>query len=546
MKKLSRRDMLKVVGVTIPAAVLTACAGAATEAPEEPMEEPATEESAAEEPIVEEEPTSAPPEAEPVLITMVESWFGMPQFQDVLEPVNEAISAKMQSEGVPVQVRSMILDDHESKYPVLYASGADFTMAFDAPWYKMNSLRDQGSLVEIEEMIKQYPNIIEGITQKVIDANYMLGHMYGLPIGFFYAGDTGVIWREDLREEYGVDAPTSAEGFRSLEPYLAALAENNPDMLPFGHIPNYGPADPNVTLRRSWGPGAQYTGLLIPDSTVDWNYQNLEDLPEWVEANTMIREWWEKGWINKTDLIVSGSSQTVPFDYFLPGKCASFMENEPNQKAFEIFTPQLEDAIPGATCQGEDMSGMRAGKIRGVGLLKQWNFVVFNSSAPAEQTDGAMQFYNWMYGNQDNMDMWLFGIDGTNYKKEDNLRYSEIEGIDNARNYRKQWYVAGVPGRFFRYPVNMPADVEESIKYFSTESNWDFNPYEQFEPDTKALEVELATLTGVWEEASHGLMSGQVATEEALANFTKVLDDAGRQAYREKLQQQLDDWIANQ
>jgi putative aldouronate transport system substrate-binding protein len=536
MKKLSRRDMLKVTGITISAGILTACGGAETPS----VEEPAVEEPAAEEPAAE------PPATEPVLITMVESWFGMPQFQDVLEPVNKELSAKMQAEGVPVEIRSMILDDHTNKYPVLYASGADFTMAFDAPWYKMNSLRDQGSLLEIEELLKNYPNIISGITQKVIDANYMLGHMYGLPIGFFYSGDTGVIWREDLRQKYGVDAPTSAAGYRSLEPFLEAVAKNDPDLMPYGHIPRYGPADPNVILRRSWGPGSQNTGLLIPEATQDWTYQNFEDIPEFVEANAMVREWWEKDWINKTDLITSGSSQTVPFDYFMPGKCASFQENEPNQKAFEIFGTQLDQAVPGATCQGVDMSGMRAGKVRGVGLLKQWNWVVFNSSAPTEQHEAAMNFYNWMYGAQENMDMWLFGIEGTNWKAEENNRFSEIEGIDQARNYRKQWYVAGVPGRFFRLAKDMPADVEESIKYFSTEANWDFNPYEQFEPDTKALEVELATLSGVWEEASHGLLSGQVPTDEALATFKKTLDDAGRQTYREKLQKQLDDFIAAQ
>lgn len=536
MKKLSRRDMLKVTGITLSAGILTACGG--TETPVE--EEPAVEEPAAEEPAAE------PPKAEPVLITMVESWFGMPQFQEVLEPVNKEISARMQAEGVPVEVRSMILDDHTNKYPVLYASGADFTMAFDAPWYKMNSLRDQGSLLEIEEMLKNYPNIISGITQKVIDANYMLGHMFGLPIGFFYSGDTGAIWREDLRQKYGVDAPTSAGGYRSLEPFLEAVAKNDPDLMPFGHIPRYGPADGNVIMRRSWGPGAQNTGLTISEATQAWMYQNLEDIPEFVEANKMIREWWEKGWINKTDLITSGSSQTVPFDYFMPGKCASFQENEPNQKAFEIFGTQLDQAVPGATCQGVDMSGMRAGKIRGVGLLKQWNWVVFNASAPTEQHEAAMNFYNWMYGAQENMDLWLFGIEGTNWKAEENNRFSEIEGLDQARNYRKQWYVAGVPGRFFRLAKDMPADVEESIKFYSTEANWDFNPYEQFEPDTKALEVELATLSGVWEEASHGLLSGQLPTEEALAMFTKTLDDAGRQTYREKLQKQLDDFIAAQ
>jgi putative aldouronate transport system substrate-binding protein len=541
MKPISRRELLKVLGVTVPAITLAACQTAEPEAPA--VEEPAVEEPAVEEPAP--EATTEPPKGEPVLITIVESWFGLPQFAESLEPVNQAISAKMQEDGVNVAVRSMILDDHANKYAVLYASGADFTMAFDAPWYKMNSLRDQGALVQIEEMIKNYPNIISGITQKVIDANYMLGHMYGLPIGFFYSGDTGVIWREDLREKYGVEAPTSEGGYRSLEPYLEAIAKNEPDLMPFGHIPTYGPADGNVILRRGWGPGAQYTGLTIPDCLAEWKYQNLEDQVPFQDANKMVREWWEKGWINKTDLIVSGSTQTVPYDYFLPGKCASFQENEPNQKAFEIFSTKLAESVPGATCQGVDMSGMRAGKIRPVGALKQWNFIVFNSSAPTEQTTAAMEFYDWMYSTQDNMDMWLFGIEGANWKREDNMRYSEIEGIDQSRNYRKQWYVAGVPGRFFRYPKNMPADVEESIKFFSTESNWDFNPYEQFEPDTKSLEVELATLTGVWEEASHGLLTGQVPYEEGIAQFTKVLDGAGRQQVREKLQAQLDEFIAN-
>ena len=126
------------------------------------------------------------------------------------------------------------------------------------------------------------------------------------------------------------------------------------------------------------------------------------------------------------------------------------------------------------------------------------------------------------------------------------MRFSEIEGVDNVRNYRKQWYVAGVPGKFSRLPKDMPPDAEAAVKYFSTESNWDFNPYEKFEADTKALEVELATLQAAWEEANHGFSTGQLPTDEAIAKFQKTLDDAGRQEYKEKLQKQLDDFIASQ
>ena len=47
----------------------------------------------------------------------------------------------------------MVLDDHANKYAVMYAAGTDFTMAFDAPWYKMNTLRDQNAIIPLEDMI---------------------------------------------------------------------------------------------------------------------------------------------------------------------------------------------------------------------------------------------------------------------------------------------------------------------------------------------------------------------------------------------------------
>ena len=155
-----------------------------------------------------------------------------------------------------------------------------------------------------------------------------------------------------------------------------------------------------------------------------------------------------------------------------------------------------------------------------------------------------MKWYDWLVSSQDNIDLWMMGIEGTHYKKEDNLRFSEIEGVDAARNYRRQWYVSGVSGRFQRQPKDLPKEAEEALKFFSTADNWVFNKYEQFEPDVKALEVDSAKLNAVYEEAVHGLNTGQEPTEDAIKKMKKMLDDSGRQAYKEKLQKQLDDFIA--
>ena len=137
--------------------------------------------------------------------------------------------------------------------------------------------------------------------------------------------------------------------------------------------------------------------------------------------------------------------------------------------------------------------------------MKQWNFIVFNANASAEQHEAGIKFNNWMAGSQDNMDLWLMGIDGVNYNKEENLRFTEVEGVDSARNYRRIWYVSGLSGRFQRQPLDLPEPAAEALAFFTTEANWDFNPYASFEADTKALEVESAKLQAVYDEAVHGL-----------------------------------------
>ena len=537
MSKLSRREMLKLMGVGTASAVLTACAQQTTTSQPQPTE--------AEKSTATTEPTNTPPPAKVVKITMVESWFGLPQFKESIDPVTKVISAKMQSEGLPIQIESMILEDHEKKYPLLYASGADFTMAFDAPWHLMDTLRTQGALATIEGLIEQYgPELKKEITEKIYNINLIDGKCYGIPAAYYYAGTLGVTWREDLRVKYNVPAPNSKDGWPSLEPFLEAIHKNEPSMIPFANnnvtqslVYYYGP-------RHDWKaftPG-QKCGILIPDITTgEYKFIDEEDLEPMVELAKLLRSWWEKGYVNKTDLPTTIIGAHT--DYIYPGKAASAVENEPDLKYVDE-TKQCKSSIPDCDLGGSDMTGMTAGLSKGTGTLQQWNFVVFNGNAPKEQHVAGVQYFNWLASSQDNMDLWLMGIDGTNYKKEDNLRFSEIPGVDAARNYRRMWYVSGLSGRFQRQPVDMPQKALDALKFFSTEENWIYSPYEQFKPDIKELEEDIAKINAVYDEAFHGFNTGQMPTDEAIAKIKKMLDDNGRQTFKAKIQKQLDDYIA--
>jgi hypothetical protein len=534
MKKLSRRDMLKLMGLGAAGTVLAACGPKTTATPEPTSGAGETEEPAA--------PTDEPVKSEPVVVTFVESWFGVPQFVESIKPVTEAITAELQNAGINVEFRTMLLDDHEAKYPVLYASGADFTCAFDAPWYKMTSLIQQGALLAVEDLMDEYgPNVMETTGPEIVAFNFQQGpegenHLYGIPARFYYSGTSGVVLREDLRKEYGAPAPNSAKGYFSLEPFLEVIAENEGGMIPYANRPAYPMTDWNTWNRVNKGFAK---GLTIPNQFEGTEIINTEDTPEFTMAAELVRKWYELGYVPQEAI---SADYDVLNDYFNTEKAGCFQDNEPEYKAFEKGKT-IREKVAGGEVVGYDLSGQRAG-FKGKGNLKQWNFVVFNANASAEQHAAAMQVWNWFTANQENADLWLMGIEGENYNAEPDLRFSDPEDIDHTRNYRRQWYVSGCTGEFQRQPVDLTPSAEEALAFYTTKENFVFSPFDKFDPNTKEIETELAALNAAYDEAYFGVSTGSVPTEQSIATYTQMLDDAGRQKVQEWYQEKLDAWIA--
>jgi putative aldouronate transport system substrate-binding protein len=435
----------------------------------------------------------------------------------------------------------MLLDDHEAKYPVLYASGAEFTCAFDAPWYKMTSLVQDGALLAVEDVMNEVGQNVKNSTgEEIVDFNFQQGpggenHLYGIPARFYYSGTSGVVIREDLREQYGAPAPDSAEGYFSLEPFLAAVAENEPSMIPFANRPAYPMTDWNTWNRVSLGFAS---GITIPNQFEGTEIVETELTDELIMAAELVRKWYEAGYVPQEAI---AADYDVLSDYFNVEKTASFQDNEPEYKAFEKGKT-IREKVEGGEVVGYDLSGMRAG-FKGKGNLKQWNFVVFNANAPTEQHRAAMQVWDWFTASQDNADLWLMGIEGTNYNAEEGLRFSDPEGIDHTRNYRRQWYVSGITGEFQRQPLDLTPTAEEALAFYTTKENFVFSPYDKFDPNTEEIQTELSALSAAYEEAYFGVSTGSVPVEQGMATYTQMLDDAGRQRVKEWYQEKFDAWI---
>ncbi len=547
MRKLTRREMLRLMGYSSAGLVLAGCkpgtpSPEATKAPPEATKAPpeATEAPPA--------PATVAPPAEKITITHIEAWFGVPQFQDVVDPVNEAISEMIQADGLNIEVRSMILDDHETKYPLLYASGADFQCAFDAPWHRMPSLRDQGALLPLNDLFEEYgQSIIEGVTPRIIEFNkHVDGNLYGLPIAFYYADPSGITIRQDKLEEYGLEPPDPAEGWAGWRPFLEAARDDPEIEIPLASRAYKGDcmADWNQWEQMRVHPaGNENAGFIIPDWRKGQKWMVYEDVPTFFQAVSLLHEFWKDGLVPKVP--ISSDTSVRPYeDYFLPGKAAALVSNGLGALS-GAATKAIQAYVPGAKVWAYFTQPYgKNGTMRGIGSLKQWNFIVFNAQAPRDKQIACVQFWNWLYSGQEQRDVWFFGIEGKDWFREEPFRYRDPEGVDMSRLYRKEWYISGIHGKYRRLPVDAPDEWVDHLDYLSSEEYWDFTPYGKFELDTKPIETEMATVSAAYDEAAYGWRTGTLPPEESIPRFTKMMNDAGRMELMEKCQKQLDDWIA--
>ena len=557
-KTLSRREMLRLMGLA-SAGVLAGCATPETiiETVEKTVEVEKIVE--VEKPVeveveVEKVITATPSPDGPKVITYVESaGFGVPQYRETIDPIAQALSEKMQSEGVNLELRVLLLDDPSTEYPLLYASGADFTFAFDAPWKNMNALRDQGYLRPLDDLVGDYPNIVSAITPEVIEYNYMLGHLYGLPTGYYVASHSAghVVYRQDLAEKYGMYPLKTMD---ELELFLEEVKNSEPNMIPFGSDPTFNTyylggapwswyQPEQYPAKYGYNPGNAMIGASVEDLIREKLTYVDADIQDGFRAQVeRARQWNEKGYVNKDMLQLL---EVNAFDeLFNPGKCAAITYNEAILKSRLAIQPGLRTFVPEGKVAGFDENQCRAGGSIAFAVFKQWNFQVFNANSALEDTKAGLQFFDWLLADQDNIDIWLFGFDGVNYKKMPDMRYEDLPDVDGTTNYRRNWYVAGVPGRFERVPADASDEFMEVLEYITNPEYHLPNPLENYEPVRKVVETELAQMDAASKEATLPLVAGQLDPAAGIAAYKKALDDAGRQKVKAVFQEQLDTWIA--
>jgi len=537
MSKFTRRELLKLSGLTGIAAIVAACVPKVVE-----VEKEVTRVVEKVVKVTEEAPEKT------VLITFCDSQaFGAPHYYSTIDPIAKAMSDKMQDEGLNINLRVLIMDDPRTEYPLLYAAGSEFTFAFDAQWYHMIENIEQGYLLPMETLFEEYgPNIIEAVGgQSVLDINFMFGHLYGLPTGGPYMAGTGIIIREDLREKHGLPIP--GKQFEDIEPFLEGIQKAEPDMIPFAldYTQNIGSGQFHYAEgedERPWSPSSK-SQLTFKDALADEpELVEVETLDRTVYAAQVARRWYEKGFLNKNALQLQAPAV---HELFTPGKAAAIRYQEPAQKRYDVRMA-LRSFVPDGETRGWDTTGVVTGACKHLASLKVWNFIVWHSKVPMEESIAGVKFFNWMLGDQDNIDIWLYGIDGVNHNMLPDGKYEPVAGTDGATNYFRKWFSGGVPMRFSRVPVYADESYMQEVEALMDMDNFIINPLEGFEFRPKPVETEIAQIVAATDATLRQVNTGMVDVEEGLAAFTKAVDEAGRPKVKEEILRQFEEWRSQQ
>lgn len=162
-------------------------------------------------------------------------------------------------------------------------------------------------------------------------------------------------------------------------------------------------------------------------------------------------------------------------------------------------------------------------------------------SASSEHPEAAVKFLNWLYTNQDNYDLFMYGIEGKTLKKVGDHGMEAILDTDNKTPLYGQldWMVGNL--NFIRYSPDLLSasktifTVDPQAKTFYA-ANFFFDP--------NAVKVEMANVQAVYTSDIMPIYDGVIDYDKHIEAAVDKLKVAGIDKVIAEYQKQLDDFKA--
>ncbi|MCL6457485.1 MAG: extracellular solute-binding protein [Gorillibacterium sp.] len=319
--------------------------------------------------------------------------------------VKDAVNKKLLADGLNVQIEKVYIDwgAWEQKINLKLSTNEDFDM-----FHVMNDMvglanyAGRGALKDITKEIEQYgPNLKKVIPESVWSGVTKEGKVYGIPAYWYESSvDGSITVNKYLLKKAGITAPITDR-----TQLMSAMEQVNQKLDMKMTIPlRGGTAGPADIFQRTYDKYPFTVRDNIAFIAEDGIVKNWVETDEFKQDTAWFREAYQKKLINPDVLTVKQEQIADQIKY---GKYV-FTLGTPNKLS------DVQKTYADATDEDFELIRLNPEKphYRMVNA-KNINAVAANSKHPAE----AVKFMNWLYENQENYDLFMYGIEGKTYNK---------------------------------------------------------------------------------------------------------------------------------
>ncbi len=452
-------------------------------------------------------------------------------FDRVWEKVNAMLLSDL---NCTMNITYMDWGEYQALYPLVVSSGDKVDWIFTGHWCMYSEQASKGAFREItREDIKTYmPLHYDLLPELAYSQCTCNGKLYMIPSCARDKKTDVMVLRADLAEKYGVDL-THVTRYSQIGPYLKAIKENEPGMIPI-YLNNTDGLwvaladEQDGKLTDSYGIGCYFSfdGKKLPDGV----YSLFDDVifTSVKNASETMRTWQESGYLNPEAL----ANKVTTRETFPQGKSGICLGNfldiqsvlaECEAKGWKTRILLETNAQDHAPNESYSNSGVA---------------ISFSSKYP-ERT---MMALDLIMNDPNYINLIQFGIEGEHYVLTEDGRVDYPTGI-NANTTTYNWEETGfwILNRDLEPSRATWSEEYETLKKHLEEDVLKDNPSQGFQFNVEPVKKEYSAVKAIMDQYHRPIQLGLVEDiDAAYEDLHQRLYDAGYERLLKEYQAQFE------
>lgn len=447
-------------------------------------------------------------------------YIGTPQ-QD--EALIEKEASKYLLEKLNAKLDMIVLDwgSWDNRQNILLASREEVDVIFTSQWSKHSVNVSKGAFLPLNGLLEEYgQGILQTLDPILLESSQIDGINYGIPTNKEFAAQGGIIYRQDIADELGLDMST-VQTIEDLEPIYEQVKQKMPSITPL--FLKYGENFNSHYIGNYDALGdTSIPGYILKDEDSTM-VKPLHDIDRYLQNLYISRNFYMKGYTNSD----AATTQMMVND--------ALASNE----YFSVVSP----IKPGKANELGIQTGL-AGKLSQIALnekslaTSETAGSMLAISSTSLHPELAMQFINLLHTDVYLNNLINFGIEGVHYN-------TVSPGVITPTNATAR-YSPGSNWMLGNQFINYIWDTEDLDKWQQFQN---FNtgaiqsPGLGFVFDGESVRSEIAAVVNVDKQYAAALETGSVDPDDILPEYIRKLQVAGIDKIIQEKQKQFDAFL---